>query len=387
MEHRQLTWHERGQLWLRLGIRIVLTVGGLALLLLVGRPLISLFMPFVLAFLLAWLLNPLVRTLQKRVGLSRRLISLLLVLLIFGVAGGVLTAFCYSIANEVISLANNWQVIWEGFQVVMEQVVDYCSKLFELLPHQVGTWVNGILEEFISWFQTAVPNWLTGFASHAGNLAMSVPSFAVALVVFIMGSYFITADYPHIRFLVTRRMSCEVRGFFRQMKSTAMAAFGGYVRAQLILSLVVFFILLAGFVLIKQPYSVLLAFLLAVLDFIPIVGAGTVMVPWAFIALVTGDFRSALELMVIWGAIALFRRVGEPKILGDQTGLSPILSLVSIYVGMRLAGVLGMILGPIVCLVVINIGKTGVFDGVMTDLKLAARDISALLSGGKPKEF
>lgn len=385
MEHRQLTWHERGQLWLRLGIRIALTAGGLALLFLAGRPLISLFMPFILAFLLAWLLNPLVRTLQRRLGISRHLLSLLLILLLFGVAGGILTAFFYSMANEVISLANNWQVIWEGFQGVMEQVVEYCSKLFELLPHQVEIWVNGLLTQFISWFQTAVPNWLTGFASHAGNFAMSVPSFAVALVVFIMGSYFITADYPRIRFLVTQRMSGEVRGFFSQMKSTAMAAFGGYVRAQLILSLAVFLILLVGFVLIHQPYSVLLAFLLAVLDFIPIVGAGTVMIPWAFVALLTGDFRSALELMVIWGVIALFRRVGEPKILGDQTGLSPILSLVSIYVGMKLGGVLGMILGPVLCLVALNIWKTGAFDGVIADLKLAARDISALLSGEGPE--
>ena len=79
MEHRQLTWHERGQLWLRLGIRIALTAGGLALLFLAGRPLISLFMPFILAFLLAWLLNPLVRTLQRRLGISRHLLSLLLI--------------------------------------------------------------------------------------------------------------------------------------------------------------------------------------------------------------------------------------------------------------------------------------------------------------------
>ena len=99
MEHRQLTWHERGQLWLRLGIRIALTAGGLALLFLAGRPLISLFMPFILAFLLAWLLNPLVRTLQRRLGISRHLLSLLLILLLFGVAGGILTAFFYSMAN------------------------------------------------------------------------------------------------------------------------------------------------------------------------------------------------------------------------------------------------------------------------------------------------
>ena len=91
--------------------------------------------------------------------------------------------------------------------------------------------------------------------------------------------------------------------------------------------------------------------------------------------------------MVVWGIIALFRRVAEPRVLGGQTGLSPILSLVGVYVGMKLAGVLGMILGPILCLVVINVYRSGVLDNVLSDLRLAAADIGAILRGGeKPEE-
>ena len=87
---------------------------------------------------------------------------------------------------------------------------------------------------------------------------------------------------------------------------------------------------------------------------------------------------------MIWGIIALFRRVAEPKVVGDQTGLSPILSLVSIYVGMQVAGVGGMIFGPVLCMVVINICKLGVLDGIAADLRMAAGDISALLKN-KPE--
>ena len=170
-----------------------------------------------------------------------------------------------------------------------------------------------------------------------------------------------------------------MRDFFGRVKRAAVAAFGGYVKAQLILSVAIFFILLAGFVVIRQPYSVLLAFLLAVLDFIPIVGSGTVMVPWAVADLFLGEYRHAVELMVIWGIIALFRRGAEPKVVGDQTGLSPILSLISIYVGMKIAGVAGMILGPVLCMVIINIGRLGVLDGTLSDLRLAAGDLAAIL--------
>ena len=97
------------------------------------------------------------------------------------------------------------------------------------------------------------------------------------------------------------------------MRQAALSAFGGYVKAEFILSVGVFFILLAGFTIIGQPYTLLLAFLLAIMDFIPIIGAGTVMVPWAVVDLALGNLRESIELMVIWGLIALFRRVGEPK--------------------------------------------------------------------------
>ena len=103
------------------------------------------------------------------------------------------------------------------------------------------------------------------------------------------------------------------------------------------------------------------------------------MVPWAVVDVILGDYRHALGLMIVWGLVALLRQVGEPKILGNQTGLPPLVSLVSVYVGMRLWGILGMILAPVVCLVALNIYRSGVLDNTVSDLKLAAGDISAIL--------
>jgi predicted PurR-regulated permease PerM len=165
-----------------------------------------------------------------------------------------------------------------------------------------------------------------------------------------------------------------------------MEAFGGYIRSQLILSLGVFVILAVGFLLIRQPYSLLLAFGLAVMDFIPIIGAGTVMVPWAAVDVITGSYQEAVELMIIWGIIVLFRRLAEPKVLGNQTGLSPIMSLVGIYIGMKMGGVLGMVLGPLLLLVFLNLAKLGIFRPVMDDIRLAAIDVYALLKSGRREE-
>ena len=87
-------------------------------------------------------------------------------------------------------------------------------------------------------------------------------------------------------------------------------------------------------------------------------------------------------MAVVWGLVSLFRRLAEPKVLGDQTGLSPIVSLVSVYVGMKLAGVAGMILGPVLCLVIRNVGQSGVLDRTKRDLKLAVADTAAILRSG-----
>ncbi len=381
MDGQELSWRERGRLWLRLGTRLALV--GLAWFLLtrVGLPLLSLLMPFVLALCVAWLLNPLVRLLQRRLHISRKLISILLILLILAGVGGILAAFIWNIAQETITLAANWASLEQELRATLDVVNGFFDQLFTYLPAQIGGGaeqaLNDLGSQLLNWFSETLPTVVGFLAGGAANLASEVPSFVVALVVFLMGSYFITADYPHIRYRAAQQLPASLRDFLGEVRTAAVNAFGGYLKAEFILSIGVFFILLIGFLIIGQPYALLLAFILAVMDFIPIIGSGTVMVPWAVVDLLTRDLRHAVELMVIWGIVALFRRVAEPKAVGDHTGLSPILSLVSIYVGMRIGGVTGMILGPVLFMVVINIVRLGIFHNTVADLRLAAGDIAA----------
>lgn len=380
MDLQQLSWRQRGNLWFRLAIRFVLALLAILILILFGRPLLSLFAPFLLALITAAILNPLVKRLQKALGWGRGPLSLLLLLLLFGLVGGAMVLLAYAAVSELISLAQNWSGLLDSLQTTMDQVEALFSNLWSLIPQQVTEFINDTFTSFFDWFKEAATQWLTGFGSTVGEKAMGLPSFVIALVIYIMAAYLLTADYPYLRSRAAQHMDDGLLHFLGQVRTVALGAFGGYLKAELFLSVGVFFILLAGFTLIRQPYGLLLALALAVLDFIPIVGAGTVMVPWAFIALFVGDFAAAAELMIIWGIIALFRRVMEPKFVGDQTGLSPILSLVSIYVGMKLGGVVGMILGPILLLVLLNLAGMGMFHGLRLDLVAAARDIAAILS-------
>lgn len=378
-----LDWRARGALWIRIGIRGVLAAGAILLLVFVAPPLLSLLGPFVLALVVAWLLNPMVRVLNRKLSVSRRAISLVLILLIFCAIGGGLFGLGYMAVGQIQSLVENWPAVMQAAAHTADDVAAWLSGFDDLLPAGLLSTGEGLVEWLAGWLQELdLSRWVTALPGQATSLVSAVTSFAISAVVFIMASYFITADYPRLRFLVTDRMPEDTRDFFATVRRLFVQAFGGYLKSQLLLSLVVFLILAVGFLLIGQPYSLLLAALLAVLDFIPIIGAGTVMVPWAAVDLIIGNYVGAIQLMVIWGVIALFRRLGEPKILGDQTGLPPILSLAGIYVGMRLGGVLGMIVGPILLLVFINLGKVGVFRPAVGDLRAAARDVLSILRAG-----
>lgn len=376
-----LSWRTRGRLWLRLGLRAALVIGGLLLLFQLILPATSFLMPFVLGLVVAWIFNRPIRFFQKKLGAPRKVLSLVFLLFSFALLGGILVAFAYAMVSQLRSFLQNWESLWSGAMETLNSITAAVEDWLAPLPPTIYNQATGLLDGFVDWLGRVVPNLLGGMAGRAGTFAMSIPSFLISLVIFIMAAYFITADYPHLRFMATSRMPGELRRFLGRVKDTAVTAFGGYVKAQLILSFIIFWIILGGFLIIRQPYALLLALILAVLDFIPIIGSGTVMVPWAVIDIFLKDYHHAIELMVIWGIVAVFRRVGEPKVVGDQTGLPPITSLLCIFVGMKLGGVLGMIFAPVVYMVFLNIARGGLFDNTLVDLRLAVQDVAAILRG------
>ena len=382
---KELSWPQRGQLWLRIGLRLLLWCLGLWAAVRLGPPLVSLFAPFLLAFFVAWGLSPLVRWLYERLHLPRTVSTLGLLALVFLALGAAVWGLLSAAAGEIAELALDWEGLVASLQALVDDLGGRFSRGMALLPDSLQRAVDVLVERLFDWLETSIPQLLSAGMDYAANVARGLPSFAVAFIVFVMASYFFTAQFPRLRSTVADKLPQGPRVLFAQIKRAASAGFGGYIRSQLILSVGVFFILLGGLLLVRQPYFLLLALALAVLDFIPIIGSGTVMVPWAVVDVVLGNYRHALGLMAVWGLVALFRRVAEPKILGDQTGLSPLLSLASVYAGMKVGGVPGMILGPVLCLVVLNLCRSGVLDRTLRDLRLAGGDLSAILRGGDPK--
>jgi len=389
LKHDLLTWPQRGRPWLRTGIRLVGVIVAILLVIYALPPLLSLFLPFVLGLIVAWLLNPLVRWLHRKLSISRKVISLVVIILIFCIIGSILYGLIWAAVGEVRTLVENWGSVTDALVGILDNVNQWLHGLERFLPQKMTLDVDGVFDALAGWLEGLdVSGWLTRMAGKAPNVVSKVTGFAIAAVVFLMASYFITGDYPRLRFLVTDRVPAHARELCGNIKTIFMEAFGGYIRSQLILTLGVFIILAVGFAVTGQSYGLVLAGVFAVMDFIPIIGSGTAMVPWIVVDVITGRYSHAIGFAVIWGLVAVFRRVAEPKVLGDQTGLSPILSLVGIYAGMRLAGVAGMIFGPMIILVFLNLVKLGIFRPAASDLRMAAADVRAILkeSHHKPEE-
>ena len=380
MMHELLTWRQRGMLWFRMIIRLVLLILAWGLLRRFGSEIVSLFAPFLFALIVAMILNPAVQWLQRGLGWSRQFSSLLILILLFGLVGTGLFYLFYAAGREVVDLAQNWNKLFPAVQSAMEQLDSLFYHFLSILPTELTAMVQDGIQALLAWLNETIPGVMTKVIQTMGGKFANMPAFLVAVLMFLLGIYFLTADYPYLRTKVIQLMDEDLLRFLGQVRTTALGAFGGYLKAQILLSTGVFFIILAGFTLTGQSYGLLLALGLSILDFIPLVGAGTVMIPWAVIMLILDDYETATVLFVIWGIISIFRRFAEPKFVGDQTGLSPILSLISIYVGMKLFGVFGMVFGPIFVLVTINLVGMGIFKGVYSDVQGMIRDISAILS-------
>ena len=369
-----LSRQERRSLWVRMGLRLALLLAFVLLLWGLGPTLWKLFAPFLLALPVAWVLSPAVRRLHDRSGVPEKYLTALLLLVVFGLLGFLLWNLSAIVVREVVSLARNWETLVATFQTALDRL----EKLFSRLSPGLSLTSSG---QVVGWLKTAMPQVLSRAVEMVTGTAKGLPSFLLALIFFLLASYFLTADYTRLRSSVTKRLPSGTRLLLSLVKRATATGMGGYLRAQLVISSGVFLIILVGFLITKQEYALLLAFGLAVLYVIPILGAGTGLCPWMVADLFLGRYRHALGLVVIWVLVSLFRRLGEPKVLGDQTGLPPVTTLVSIYVGMKLMGVAGMLLGPIVCLIWADLCSSGLLEPAWRDLRLAFQDLVGILSG------
>lgn len=212
----------------------------------------------------------------------------------------------------------------------------------------------------------------------AGNFAKRVPSYLIGIIVALMSAYLFTADREEILAWLKKVSPPSVTKRMALVSDNLKYAVGGYFKAQFKIMGVIFLILWISLALAGVDYSVLVALLISILDFLPFFGTGTALIPWALYKLLVNDLKMAVILVVIYGVTQLVRQLIQPKMLGNSMGLNPIVTLILLYLGYRLRGVIGMILAVPVGMILINMVSVGAFDYILNDVKILVEGILGL---------
>jgi len=372
--------HERVKLYGRLLARVALFGLGLWLIIRLAPVFLSYFLPFILAFLMASVIYPLVNLLHKKVNIPRRTLSLLLVVLVFFSVGTLIGSFIYSLVRQTVSLARNIEDYLDYVNMSFDILSANLKWLLDFIPGDTEVIVTDLIDAFLMWLRDISKSIADYAIANTVPITTSLGSGVVAVVIFIMAAYFITADYSRLSAQFRKIIGSRVYGGYDMVRSATVFALGRYIRAQLLLALIAFCYMLAGLLILRQDYALVIALILAIIDFLPFLGTAVILVPWGIICIVGNFTYKGFFLLALSASFFIVRRLLEPKIVSQQTGLSPLATLFSIYAGMKLGGVWGMIGGPIIAMVAVNVYKAGIFDGITKDAKDVAADIMQLLA-------
>lgn len=367
--------------YIRIVLNILVPLLGIYVVFFWGPKLLVFFMPFVIGWILALIANPLVRFLEKRASIVRKHSSVALILL---VVGGLIALIYLAAARLILEIRGFVETLPQLFASIrgdLEQAVENLTRLIAFLPDDIENTLLEIgqnLGDYVtSLFQTAA----APTVEMAGHVAMGIPNVLVYTVVTILSAYFFIVEQDSLRQQFKRLAPQPVLLYCGYVKRDIKRLIGGYFLAQFRIMFVVAFILLAGFVILGVPYGFLLAILIAMLDFLPIFGTGTVLIPWAVFRLFTGNYAYAVGLILIYVTTQVVRQIIQPKIVGDSMGLPPLTTLFLLYLGFKVRGIAGMIMAVPIGLIVINFYKYGAFDSLIENVKLLIKEIHEMRRG------
>ena len=353
--------------YLRMILNIVIPFLGLCLVIFLGPRLLRFFMPFVVGWILALLANPLVRFLERRVKLVRRHGSMLIIIAALAIVISLFYGAGLLVYREMGSFLADAPEIYQSVIAEIEDALQNGRKLAEYFPQNLQPPLLAFSDNLDGLFGKLVSRAAEPTVQIAGHVAKSIPNL---LVNTILSSYLFLADRESIMLWLKGHLPAFIFRYIEYMKRDAKGVIGGYFLAQFRIMCVVALILAAGFLVLGVRYGVLLAFLTAILDFLPIFGTGTVLFPWAVVKLFAGEYAYATGLILLYILTQVVRQIIQPKIVGESMGLPPLMTLFLLYLGFKLRGLTGMILAVPVGLVFINFYKYGAFDSMIRNFRM-----------------
>lgn len=366
----------RKELHKKIITNLLVYLGVLLLLILVVPKLIGFFMPLIIAWIIASIANPMVHFLERKIKIMRKNGSAIVIITILLLVGGLLYFVIYATVNEIAAVIQELPQAYEQISVNLQNSLADLHERFAFIPGDIEEILGENNEKVDALVQSFLGSLKTDSISTVGTFASSLINMVVLSILTLMISYFFVAERESVKEIAKKCMPKPVKEFWNMAVDTCFKAIAGYLKACFKIMIIMFVILLIIFGLIMRvEYAWLLALVTAFLDFLPFLGTGIIITPWAIYCFITGEYVQVVMLIITYLICLLAHRLLEPKLVGDSVGMSPFATLLSMFIGYRLIGMLGLIVGIPVGMILIAFKEQGVFDPIVKGIKILAHDI------------
>ncbi|MGE5418197.1 MAG: sporulation integral membrane protein YtvI [Acidobacteriota bacterium] len=316
--------------------------------------------PFVIALLLAMMVEPLIGFMEKRLKLGRRLAAFISMIIVLGSLTLVISLLISRLINELIELYGLLNGHSSELSLMFSQWALRVQDLYRglHLPATVEQSARANLGGMLDILTNITMTAFEGLKSFVAGL----PEFFILFIVTTVATYFMAAERSKIWEGIMRPLPEHWEDKSRDLMTRIMAAFLGFLRAIGILISITAIQTIIGLLILDVPYAFTLGLVIGICDIIPLVGPGIVYIPWVIWEFANGHTGLAIGLIVVWVTGIIIRQLLEPKIYGDQLGLHPLATLASLYIGMKAFGGIGIILGPVTVILVLACIRAGMFD-------------------------
>ncbi|WP_394522099.1 sporulation integral membrane protein YtvI [Lacrimispora sp. JR3] len=315
-----------------------------------------LLMPFVIGLIIAMVFRKPIDLLSEKFKIKRTFVSILVLLIFYSIVVLIISLIGVRFYQFISTLFNNLPSLYKGtLQPALLSFTDNLSARFPSIKDYLDNFINNIGQSIF----TYISNISTKVVSTVTGLAGQVPSLLIKVIFTIVSSFFFTIDYYKLSKFILRQFGNERREIIIHLKDNVVGSLSKFIRAYALIISITFIELSIGFTIMGIPTPFLIGLIVAVIDILPILGTGAVLLPWSIIGFSMGDTRVGIGMLILYVFITVVRQILEPKIIGQQIGLHPIVTLILMFVGVQLMGILGLFMLPIIATILVKLNKEG----------------------------
>ena len=321
---------------------------------------LGLITPFILAFLIAYIIKRPARFISKKIKIPYKFVAFLLVLIFYSTVGLLISIVGIKLVSKVLELIYSLPSLYylkiEPFLVLtfdnIEEIVLHMDPALVSTLNDIFTQVTKTLGQLISNISMKAVSFISGYAS-------SLPGLFIKILLMIISTFFIAIDYDVLTGFVYRQFSTKMKNLIISIKEYVVGTLFVCIRSYALIMCITFIELSIGLSILKIENSILIAFVISIFDILPVLGTGGVMIPWTIITAIQRNVPLAISLLIVYIVITIIRNIIEPKIVGSQLGLHPVVTLISMFVGAQLFGVIGLFGFPITLSLLHHLNDTG----------------------------